>query len=254
MDKEWKLIVGVNFPKPEVNTSKLISSSDNPFEVLAEPASILHKHARAAPMPPEPPDPPNKQVHWKDQMRSKRKQRKEAARRLRLADRELNEELSILASRNNMLRHLPSDVQSYREKSADNKIILKSILKVSRRGKRDKLPRVPPPTPKSTEADVLGPLKQLRNKFNRLAEYSANLSLFNMNKSSPPKTAIVDSGATNHFGTDDGGFVSTGVPSTKIVGAANGNFMRASTQAVLPMSQLRPEAREADIINIKIKS
>ncbi len=244
MDKEWKLIVGVKFPKQEVTTDKLTSTSNNPFQVLAEPASTLRKHARAAPMPPEPPDPPNKHVHWKDQMRSKRKQRKEAARSLRLADRELNEELTILASRNNMLRHLPSDVQSYREKKADNKIILKSILKVSRRGKRDKLPRVH----KAPDEPAIGPIQQLRNRFRRLAEYSANLSLFNLNKSSSSETAVVDSGATNHFGTDDGGMVSTGVPSTKIVGAANGTFMRASTKAVLPMSQLRPEAREADII------
>ena len=250
MDKEWKIIVGVDFPKQEVNTSKLLPSSYNPFHVLAEPASSLHNHARAKPLPPEPPDPPNKskQVHWKDQMRSKRKQRKEAARSLRLADRELTKELTILASKNNMIRHLPSDVQTFREKNADNKIILKSILKVSRRGKRDKLPRSPKPNSPTPNPDFLRPLKQLQNKFSRLAAYSANLSLFNMNKRSPPKTAILDSGATNHFGTDDGGFESTGEPSTKLVGAANGNFMRASTKAVLPMSQLRPEAREADII------
>ena len=166
MDKEWKIIVGVDFPKQEVNTSKLPLYSYNPFNVLAEPASSSHSDARPNPRPPEPPDPPNKnkRVHWKDQMRTKRKHRKEADRSRRLADKALTEELSILASRNNMIRHLPSDVQTFRERNADNNIILKSILKVSRRGKRDKLPRSPPPTiPAPPDTDFLGPLKQLRN-------------------------------------------------------------------------------------------
>ena len=238
-DNEWKLVVGVSTPKLEVPIDQPSSYTRNPFNVFAEPAAS-HTEVEL-PEPPDPPDPSNiKRVHWKDKMLTKREDCKKERRQRKLKEKALDDELTILANKHNMIRNLPDDVLHLRQRKADNNIILKSILKASRRGQRDKMP-----TAQQTAADVKGsstPIQRLCKQFSDLANSAT--SFFQRSA----KTAIIDSGATNHFGTDDGGFVSTGMPSTKIVGAANGTPMKASTQAMLPITQLRPEAREADII------
>ena len=61
-------------------------------------------------------------------------------------------------------------------------------------------------------------------------------------------TAALDSGATGHFDTGKGGMIPTEIPSNKIVEAAGGEVLSATTKALLPQTQLRDEARAADII------
>lgn len=81
------------------------------------------------------------------------------------------------------------------------------------------------------------PLMGLRSMFTDMANAAA--SALSTTKSiflpdTTTKTGVVDSGATNHFGTTDGGFVSTGEVSNKIIGTANGQPIAATEKAVLP--------------------
>jgi len=59
--------------------------------------------------------------------------------------------------------------------------------------------------------------------------------------------AMLDSGATSNFIQSADGFELTG-PSSKTVSTANGQIMRATMTALLPLTQLRAGAREAIII------
>eukprot|EP00984_Skeletonema_dohrnii_P010071 scaffold3903_cov156-Skeletonema_dohrnii-CCMP3373.AAC.2 len=251
MEEELEWVIGVVLPKHhELNIDQL--STPNPYNVLAESAKSINSRVQAIPPDPPDPHPTIKHVHWKDQMRSRRKQRKDAARLVKLERKALNDELTVLSNRNNLHRTLAQDVLDYRVTKYQNKQILKGILKVTpRRGKRDKisLRHVNCPTTATTSPPkgIFHSLTSLRHKFNDMAN-SASVALCKTKEIIGIKSGIIDSGATNHFGTEDGGFVSTGVPSKKIIGTASGQPMTATVEAVLPMTQLRPEARQADIV------
>ena len=61
------------------------------------------------------------------------------------------------------------------------------------------------------------------------------------------KEAMLDSGATSNFIQSADGFELTG-PSSKTVSTANGQLMRATMTALLPLTQLRAGARKAIVI------
>jgi hypothetical protein len=60
------------------------------------------------------------------------------------------------------------------------------------------------------------------------------------------KEAMLDLGATSNFIQSADGFELTG-PSSKTVSTANGQIMRATMTALLPLTQLRARAREATV-------
>ena len=64
--------------------------------------------------------------------------------------------------------------------------------------------------------------------------------------------AIMDSGSTSHFFQNGKGMKLTG-PSSKQVSAANGGIMQASNTAELPLTALKPSAKQAVIVP-KLKS
>jgi hypothetical protein len=59
------------------------------------------------------------------------------------------------------------------------------------------------------------------------------------------KEAMLDLGATSNFIQSADGFELTG-PSSKTVSTANGQIMRATMTALLPLTQLRARAHEAN--------
>ena len=61
-------------------------------------------------------------------------------------------------------------------------------------------------------------------------------------------TAIMDSGDTDNFGREEDGMIPTGEPSRKVVGCPTGGLMVAKEKALLPMTSLRQNTREGDII------
>lgn len=60
--------------------------------------------------------------------------------------------------------------------------------------------------------------------------------------------AIIDSGATGHYGSSEGEWIQTTTPSHKIVGLADGSPVAASVTATLPYHDLPQEAKDGDII------
>lgn len=60
--------------------------------------------------------------------------------------------------------------------------------------------------------------------------------------------AIIDSGATGHYGSSEGEWIQTTTPSHKVVGLADGSPVATSVQATLPYHNLPREATDGDII------
>ena len=60
--------------------------------------------------------------------------------------------------------------------------------------------------------------------------------------------AIIDSGATGHYGSSEGEWIQTKTPSTNVVGLADGTPVAASVKALLPYPDLPTETRDGDII------
>ncbi len=60
--------------------------------------------------------------------------------------------------------------------------------------------------------------------------------------------AIIDSGATGHYGSSEGGWIQMATPLDKVVGLADGTPVAASVIAKLPYPNLLQEARAGDII------
>ena len=60
--------------------------------------------------------------------------------------------------------------------------------------------------------------------------------------------AVLDSGATSSFMRPQDGAIPTGEPSKKRVGMPDGTIIQAIKKAMLPITQLRKEARQCDIL------
>ena len=60
--------------------------------------------------------------------------------------------------------------------------------------------------------------------------------------------AVLESVATTYFMQPQDGAIPTGEPSKKRVGMPDGTIIQATKKAMLPMTQLRKEARQYDIL------
>jgi hypothetical protein len=137
-----------------------------------------------------------------------------------------------------------------------------------RRGKRDRyVPTVTPPTPPTqmvvnhaplsiskgqqpmaipATPPTTSPLTRLSDRFKATWNDAANTAATLVRTVIP--SGLLDSGATGHFGPENGGLDPTGEASSKLVGLADGTPVQATEKGKLPMSNLRDEVREGDII------
>ena len=79
-------------------------------------------------------------------------------------------------------------------------------------------------------------------------QHHARLAATTQHRTSLQAKAIIDSGATGHYGSSEGEWIQTNTPSHKVVGLADGSPVAASVQATLPYHTLPLEARDGDII------
>ena len=103
------------------------------------------------------------------------------------------------------------------------------------------MPTVTPPTSPTTS-----PLARLSNRFKETLNGAANAATTLVRTVVP--SGLLDSGATGHFGPYNRGLDPTGEASSKLVGLADGTPVQATEKGKLPMSNLRDEVREGDII------
>ena len=214
--------------------------------------------------------PKAKTIRWRDQLLLKRKQRKQKQRLLKEEKR---------AALNNIPTERLDDITARNSTPEQPKPVQPSSI-LRRRGKRDKQ------WPKNDDAAVIHASgKRLANKGNEKGlvskSHTAFMSATEMahqpaaTTARPPLSplqklkhrltsvahhvttsiskaaehyAILDSGASGHFGKVKGGMEPTNKPSDKVVHAADGQTMPAASQAMLPQAQLRDDARQADII------
>ena len=79
-----------------------------------------------------------------------------------------------------------------------------------------------------------------------MAASTAGWGLLSLFQTTP--TSVLDSGATSSFQRPGDGAVPTGQPSDKVVGMPDGHVIQTTEKALLPQTQLRPEARDSDIL------
>ena len=216
-----------------------------------------------------------KTIRWRDKMLQKRKQRKQKQRIAKEARRAEDHTRNLLALKKVLVERGIDNTKRNTTPEQPEPMQPSSILR--RRGKREKWPKNDDAavlhaseahhnakndgnekglvskshtalmsahrTSETAARPPLSPLQRLKQQLSSVAHHVTN-SISNAAK----HYAIIDSGASGHFGTVNGGMEPTNKPSSKVVSAADGQSMPATSQAMLPQTQLRDEARQADII------
>ena len=254
--------------QPGIIQSNLLTSDDsypavatyNYWEPLAEPADTshdtsdaetthIHKSNHTRP----------KKVSWKDQVRKqcqeggkfhyfstvRFKELKAKRKRERAKNKVAPLPVDSKQTSTEEVKHIRPEQGSDGQKTTPVSILKPTSYdakSTKRRSKRERYePRAVPKRPPTSS-----PLSRFRD--NILAKVSGAVNVAARMAKAIAPTGILDSGASGHFGPENGGLEPTGETSDKVVGLADGAPVRATGKAKLPMKNLRETARDGDII------